>query len=114
MLKQDFSYTLANGARDGTIILDLAGPFTLGNMFQLQSELQTLKPPCLIMNLANVPYMDSAGLGVIMNFYVSAETNGRKFYVCCINERIRALIELTKVESVLRLRESVQAAEAEI
>ena len=114
MLEQDFSYNIANGTKDGTLILHLTGPFTLGNMFQLQSELRTLKPACLIMNLTKVPYMDSAALGVIMNYYVSAQSNGRKFYVCDVNERVRALLELTKVDSVLHLCESVAVAETEL
>jgi len=58
--------------------------------------------------------MDSAGLGVIMNYYVSAQNNGRKFYVCDVNERVMALLEMTKVDSVLHLRKSVEAAEAEV
>jgi anti-sigma B factor antagonist len=112
MPEQEFSYTIANGAKDDTVILRLTGSFTLSNMFQLQSELRELKPACLIMDLAGVPYMDSAGLGVIMNYYVSAENNSRKFYVCGVNDRVRALLELTKVDSVLHLYESVEAAEA--
>jgi len=113
MLEQDFSYSIANGAKDDTLILHLTGPFTLGNIFQIQSELRTLKPAVLIMNLEDVPFMDSAGLGVIMNYYVSAQNHGRKFYLCGVNERVKALLELTKVDSVLHLSESVEAAEAE-
>jgi anti-sigma B factor antagonist len=112
MLEQDFSYNIADGAKDDTLILHLTGPFTLGNIFQLQSELRTLKPAILIMDIAGVPYMDSAGLGVIMNYYVSAQNHGRKFYLCGVNDRVKALLELTKVDSVLHLTESVEAAEA--
>lgn len=114
MPEQEFSYSIPNGAKEGTVILQLNGPFTLGNMFELQSELRTLKPAVLIMNLAGVPYMDSAGLGVIMNYYVSAQNHGRKFYVCGVNERVNALLELTKVDSVLHLCESIESAEAKV
>jgi anti-sigma B factor antagonist len=114
MPEQELSYSIANGAKEDTIILRLTGPFTLTNMFQLQSELRSLKPACLIMDIAGVPYMDSAGLGVIMNYYVSAQNNGRRFYVCGVNERVKALLEMTKVDSVLHLRGSVEAAEAEV
>jgi anti-sigma B factor antagonist len=112
MLEQDFSYNIADGAKDDTLILHLTGPFTLGNIFQLQSALRTLQPATLIMDIAGVPYMDSAGLGVIMNYYVSAQNHGRKFYLCGVNDRVKALLELTKVDSVLHLTESVEAAEA--
>lgn len=114
MSEQELSYSIANATKADTVLLHLTGPFTLGNMFQLQSELRSLKPACLIMDLAGVPYMDSAGLGVIMNYYVSAQNHGRKFYVCGVNERVRALLEMTKVDSVLHLSPSVEAALAEI
>ncbi len=111
MLEKELSYTISDGATEDTVILRLAGPFTLANMFQLQNELRTMKPACLIMDLAEVPYMDSAGLGVIMNYYVSAQNGGRKFFLTTVNERIRALLEMTKVDAVLRICDSVEAAQ---
>jgi anti-sigma B factor antagonist len=112
MLDKELSYTVSDGAKDGIVILALDGPFTLGNMFQLQSDLRSLTPPCLIMDLSSVPYMDSAGLGVIMNYFVSSQSRGRKFYVTGVSDRLRALLEMTKVDAVLKLCDSVAAAEA--
>ena len=114
MLENPLVYTLSDGAKEGTIILTLDGPFTIGNMFQLQAELRTLKPACLIMDMSSVPYMDSAGLGVIMNSFVSAQSGGRKFFLSGVNDRIKALLEMTKVDAVLRMFDSVEAAEAEV
>jgi anti-sigma B factor antagonist len=112
MLDKELSYTVSDGAKDGIVILALDGPFTLGNMFQLQSDLRGLTPPCLIMDLSSVPYMDSAGLGVIMNYFVSSQNHGRKFYVTGVSDRLRALLEMTKVDAVLKLCDSVATAEA--
>jgi anti-sigma B factor antagonist len=112
MLDKELSYTVTNGQKDGTLILALDGPFTLGNMFQLQSDLRSLSPPCLIMDLSSVPYMDSAGLGVIMNYFVSSQSHGRKFYVTGVSDRLRALLEMTKVDAVLKICDSIAAAEA--
>jgi anti-sigma B factor antagonist len=64
------------------------------------------------MDLTGVPYMDSAGMGVIMNYYVAAQSGGRKFIVVGVNDRVRALLEMTKVDSVLKLCDSVEAAQA--
>lgn len=106
------TYTVSDGAREGIVILALDGPFTLGNMFQLQSDLRALTPPCLIMDLSFVPYMDSAGLGVMMNYFVSAQSHGRKFFVTGVSDRLRALLEMTKVDNVLQICDSVEAAQA--
>jgi anti-anti-sigma factor len=113
MLEKALQYSTVDGAKEGTLILTLDGPFTLGNMFQLQAELRALHPACLIMNLTAVPYMDSAGLGVIMNYFVAAQGAGRKFLLVGVNERVRSLLEMTKVDSLLRMYDSVEAAQAQ-
>jgi anti-sigma B factor antagonist len=112
MLEKGLSYTASAGAKEGTLILTLNGPFTLTNIFQFQGELRTLKPACLIMDLTSVPYMDSAGLGVVMNYFVSAQDNGRKLLLVGVNDRVRALLEMTKVDSVLRMCDSVEVAQS--
>ena len=112
MLEKELSYTMSDGAKEGTVILTLEGPFTLSNMFQLQGDLRTLKPACLIIDMTSVPYMDSAGLGVIMNYFVSAQGAGRKFFLTGVSDRLRALLEMTKVDGVLRVCDTVEAAQA--
>jgi anti-anti-sigma regulatory factor len=43
---------------------------------------------------------------------VAAQSGGRKFIVGGVNDRVRALLEMTKVDSVLKLCDSVEAAQA--
>ncbi len=73
-----------------------------------------MRPPVLILDLSESPYMDSAGLGLVMNKYVSAEAGRRTFVITGVNGRIEALMELTKVTRVLRLFPTVEAAEASL
>jgi len=113
MLDKELSYTTTDGAKPGTVILTLDGPFTLSNLFQLQGYLRTLQPACLIMDMTAVPYMDSAGLGVVMNYFVSAQTAGRKLLLAGVNERVQSLFEMTKVDSVLHSYDTVDAAQAQ-
>ena len=106
------TYAVSDGAKEGTTIVTLDGPLTIANMFQLQNELRAMKPACLIIDMASVPYMDSAGLGVIMNCFVSAQGGGRKLLLAGVNERVRSLFEMTKVDTVLQTCETVAAAES--
>jgi anti-sigma B factor antagonist len=106
------TYTMSNGSKPDTTIVTLEGPMTIGNMFGFQGELRALKPACLILDLTSVPYMDSAGLGVIMNSFVSAQGGGRKMFLVGVSDRVRALLEMTKVESVLQVCDTVESAEA--
>jgi anti-anti-sigma factor len=100
------------GKNSDTKIFCLTGPLTLRNLFELQSELRGAPPPPLtIIDLAGVPYMDSAGMGLIMNQYVRCQTRGMKFVVSGANHRVMDLFKVTKVDSVLPLTASVEEAE---
>jgi anti-sigma B factor antagonist len=112
MADAPMTFTQRPGSRDGIEILSLSGPFTLGNMFQLQRALQEMRPPYLIFDITQVPYMDSAGLGLLVNFYVAAQKNGRRMAVVGATQRIVALFEMTKVDSLLKLYPTVEDAEA--
>jgi anti-sigma B factor antagonist len=105
------TYSYAKGSKEGTVVLKLAGPLTLTNMFAFQGEFRATKPPCLIIDMADVPYMDSAGLGLLTNYFVAAEGDRRKLLLACVSERIMALLEMTKVDQILKTFPSVQAAE---
>jgi anti-sigma B factor antagonist len=113
MPDQELSYTTADGTAEGSVVLTLVGPLTLSNMFALQNDLRAMKPSCLIMDLTSVPYMDSAGLGVLMNYYVSAQSQQRKFFLAGVNGRVRALFEMTNVQTILKIVDSVADAEAQ-
>lgn len=100
------------GTREGVEIVSLSGPFTLGNMFDLQRALQQVNARYLIFDITNVPYMDSAALGLLVNSYVSAQKNGRKIAVAGATPRIITLLEMTKLDKLLPLYPTSEAAEA--
>jgi len=111
MSDEALTFAQRPGSRDGIEIVSLSGPFTLGNMFQFQRALQEMKPAYLIFDMTQVPYMDSAGLGLLVNFYVAAQKSGRKMAVVGATPRIIALFELTKVDSLLKVYPTVEDAE---
>jgi anti-anti-sigma factor len=114
MRDEPLAHSFTAGKHDGTTILKLTGPLTILTMFGFQHELRATTPAVLIIDLSEVPYMDSAGLGVIINSYVSAQDHGRKLLLAGVNERVKALFEMTKVQGVLTCFPTVEAAEASL
>ena len=108
------TYTKASGGREGLVIIALTGPLTLRNIFQFQQDLAANPPQLTVFDLTGVPYMDSAGIGVLINYYVSAEKHGRRMALVGVNDRVDALLELTKVRNLLRSFPDVPTAEAQI
>jgi anti-sigma B factor antagonist len=66
------------GKTPGTVVLRLSGPLTLMILFSFQASLRRdSPPPVVILDLSQVPYMDSAGMGAIINYHVHCERHGR-------------------------------------
>ncbi len=114
MRDEPLTWTSRPGGGDGVTVLELTGPLTLGNIFELQKMLAELKEQVTILDLSGVPYMDSAGLGVLVNFYVAAEKNGRRTALAGANMRLDALIDATRLRELLRTSATVEEAKAKL
>ncbi len=112
MHDEPLTYTITDGAHEGTVVIKLNGPLTLTNMFTFQTELRAIQPRVTIFDLTESEYMDSAGLGVLVNFYTSAVKNDRRMALAGVNHRIEALLDMTHVKSLLRVYATVVEAEA--
>jgi anti-sigma B factor antagonist len=99
------------GQAAGSRILRLTGPLTITGLFEFQNTLRNDPPPALILDLTAVPYMDSAGMGAIINYFVSCQRHGRKLVVAGVNGRVRELFTMTKVEGLLTIVDTVADAE---
>ena len=88
------------------MIVEVQGPLTLPNIFVFQERIAFLKShsliSALILDLTHTPYIDSAGLGCVINCYVSAEKKETKFYLAGANERVTALLETAHVNKLIR------------
>jgi anti-sigma B factor antagonist len=101
------------GKAPGTLIVRLAGPLTLINIFDLQAQLRAAKAtPVTILDLTGVPYMDSAGMGVVVNYHVHCQNQGGRLIAVGVSPRIMELFKITKVDSVIRMTATLEEAEA--
>ena len=97
--------------RSNTRILHLDGPLTLHTLFQFQDAIRSDPPTVTILDLSGVPYMDSAGMGAILNFYVSSQKSGRKLIISGVNYRVVELFKLTRVDTLLTIVPTADDAE---
>jgi anti-anti-sigma factor len=114
MRDEPLTYSYTPGKSDGTMVLKLVGPLTLSTLFGFQNEFRSMTPQVLVLDFSETPYMDSAGLGLVMNYYVSAQDHGRKLLLAGVNERVVELFKMTKVQDVLTSYPTVEAAEASL
>jgi anti-sigma B factor antagonist len=101
------------GKSTGTLIFQLTGPVTLCNLFDLQDQLRSGdQPKAAILDLKGVPYMDSAGMGAIINYYVHCQNKGVKLIVAGVSSRVMELFRMTRVDTVMTLASGIEEAEA--
>src|SRR5271170_4127314 len=111
MQHETLTVEVVAGKSEGTRIVRVAGPLVLPNFFPLKAELEKEHTPVTILDLSDVPYMDSAGMGAIINYYVSAQKRGYKLIAAGSNYRVVELFKLTHVDSLIPMAATVEEAE---
>jgi anti-sigma B factor antagonist len=97
-----------------TSILRLHGPLLLGNFFSFQSTVRSDDATLLIVDMADVPYIDSAGIGCLVGAHVSREHAGRKLIVAGANERLINALKVTKVDQIFTFAPDIEKAQAQV
>lgn len=86
------------------ILLDLKGSITLGEGDEtLKDKINSLVQQGrrkIVLNLAEVPYIDSAGLGEIVRTYTTISRQGGQLKLLSLTKRITDLLSITKLLTV--------------
>jgi anti-anti-sigma factor len=67
----------------------------------------------LILDLTDVPYMHSSGLGMIVRHYVRCQGKGVRLIAAGVSPRVLELFKLTKVEAVFSMTATVEEADTD-
>ena len=86
------------------MILDLKGKITLGEGDELLKDkvnsIVSQGRRKLVLNLAEVPYLDSAGLGEVVRAYTTVSRQGGSLKLLSLTKRITDLLSITKLLTV--------------
>ena len=97
----------------GATLLRLHGPLLLGNFFPLQTMVRSNNSGLLIIDVSDMPYIDSAGIGCLVGSHVSRENSGRRLVLVGANDRLLTSLKVTKVEQLFTLVPTVEQALAQ-
>ena len=91
-------------------VLDLKGKITLGEGDELLKDkvnsLVNQGHKKIILNLADVPYIDSAGLGEVVRTYTTVSRQGGNLKLLNLTKRITDLLSITKLLTVFETFDS--------
>ena len=89
------------GIHEGIRILRLSGPFTLRTLFDFQAVVRSNEAPVTLIDVTDVPYMDSASLGAIMTVHTSSQRHKRQYALVGVSERLLTLFQVAGVDGIL-------------
>jgi anti-sigma B factor antagonist len=91
-------------------ILDLNGNITLGEASgALRDAVKNVVAQghrSVLLNLAGVHYIDSAGLGELVGSYATAERNEAKLKLLHLQKKVEGLMQITKLITVFEVYEN--------
>lgn len=92
------------------LVLDVKGRITLGEGDEILKDkvnsLLNQGKKKIVLNLADVPYIDSAGLGEIVRTYTTVSRQGGSLKLLSLTKRITDLLAITKLLTVFETYES--------
>jgi anti-sigma B factor antagonist len=92
---------LADGA-----ILTPVGEIDLGRAPAFREHLtrvQRQRPRRLVIDLGQVPYMDSSGVATLVEAMQTARRSGCKLVLCNMQARVRSIFEIARLETVFTI-----------
>jgi anti-anti-sigma factor len=116
-----FTIERSQGKTPGTVIFRLSGPFTARDMYSslsptaLRNTFESEEgddPQALhILDLTEVPYMDSMGIGLIVSHYVRCRGRGVRLVLAGVSARVLQLLEMTNVDGFFPRTAPVEEAD---
>lgn len=90
---------------DGVTIVDLSGRITLGDessgkLRETVRNLLSNGAKKILLNLGDVDYIDSSGLGELVSAYTTASNQGAKVKLLNVQAKVQDLLQITKLYTV--------------
>src|SRR5215467_14376063 len=76
------------------------------------NEMITKKPECMVVDLSDVSYIDSAGLAALIQAMQKVEGYGGKFMLAGLQETVRSIFEISRLDQVFQIFPNADAARA--
>lgn len=106
--------SIASREVDGVTVLDLSGRITLGEgSVQLRDAIRDLigkGERRILLDLGDVNYIDSSGLGEMVSAYTSAKNQGASVKLLKLTKKVHDLLQLTKLYTVFDIYDDEASA----
>jgi anti-sigma B factor antagonist len=98
---------------DGVLVVDCNGRIVFGEeSAALRDKVRTAlaQSPRVVLNLGEVNYIDSGGLGTLVSLYTTARNAGGALKLARLTDRVGDLLQVTKLVSIFEVFKNEQLA----
>ena len=101
---------------DGVTVVDLSGRITLGEgsvvLRDLVRDLLTKGQKRILLNLGDVTYIDSSGIGELVSAYTTVRNQSGELKLLNLTKKVHDLLQITKLYTVFDVKDNEAAAVA--
>ncbi|MFQ5816500.1 MAG: STAS domain-containing protein [Terriglobia bacterium] len=99
---------------EGVTVVDLSGRIMLGDssarLRELLRDLLKQGQKKILLNLGDVAYVDSSGLGELVSGFNTARSQGGQLKLLNLTKKVNDLLQVTKLYTVFEVHDSEAAA----
>ncbi len=100
----------------GITVIDVSGRITLGEgssmLREMLRDLLNKGQKKIILNLADVNYIDSSGIGELVSGYTTVKNQGGELKLLHLTKKVHDLLQITKLFTVFDVQSDEKAAVA--
>jgi anti-sigma B factor antagonist len=97
---------------NGTLVVRLTGKFSLETVSNFLQELRPIPSEKLVLDMSGVTFLDSAGVGALVQLFVHRRNQAKKFAVAALTPQGAAVMQVAGLMKLLPTFATVEEASA--
>ena len=113
-MNEQFQIEKSVGSKPEHRVFKLAGTLNLVTVPGFLDAMKVEKAPAVILDFSDVTMVDSAGVGSLIQTYIAFQNTKRRLALVGMSPRILAVLEITRVKSLLPIFGTLAEAEQKL
>jgi len=85
--------------------------YSTGELKKFMTDLiERTEKSTLVVDMTNVPYVDSAGLGMLVSVLRETKSAGKSLVLASMKPNVKRIFELTRLDKVFTITDTIQEA----
>lgn len=114
MKGSEYPLEARDGSRPGQRVLTPGGPLDMACVPDFLRAVREEPAPVVILDFSKVSYVDSSGVGALLQLLAGLQRTKRKMALASVSPRVMAVLEMTRVKKLFTIFASVAEAEEKL